>query len=121
MRILLVEDEPKLADFIHRGLVAERFATDVTHDGESGWDFASTYEYDLIILDLMLPLLDGSEVLRRIRHKNQQVPIFVVTARDSVNDKVHTFEAGADDYLTKPFSFAELLVRVKALLRTGSG
>src|SRR5215210_1088926 len=119
MRILLVEDEEKVSRFIVRGLEAERFAVDAVFDGTSGLDFATTYSYDLIILDLMLPGLSGTEALRRIRQTNNSVPILILTARDAVADKVENFEAGADDYLTKPFAFAELLVRVKALLRRG--
>ena len=119
MRVLLVEDEKKVSSFVARGLAEERFAVDVAHDGQSGFELATTYHYDLIILDLMLPKLDGSEVLRRIRKQNANVPVLVLTARDSVADKVGNFEAGTDDYLTKPFAFAELLVRVKALLRRG--
>jgi two-component system copper resistance phosphate regulon response regulator CusR len=119
MRILLVEDEKKVADIIVRGLKAERFAVDVCHDGQSGWESADTYNYDLLILDLMLPGLSGTEVLANVRRKNQSVPILILTARDSTADKVKNFEGGADDYLTKPFAFAELLVRVKALLRRG--
>jgi len=119
MRILLVEDEKKLADMVARGLKAERCAVDVANDGQSGWEMANTYEYDLAILDLMLPGLSGTEVLRRIRRKNSTIPILILTARDATNEKVENFEAGADDYLTKPFAFAELLVRVKALLRRG--
>jgi two-component system copper resistance phosphate regulon response regulator CusR len=119
MRILLVEDEKKVADIIVRGLKAERFAVDVANDGASGWDLAAAYDYDLVILDLMLPGLSGAEILQRIRTKNQLVPILILTARDAMADKVKTFEAGADDYLTKPFAFAELLLRVKALLRRG--
>src|SRR5215472_8997315 len=119
MRILVVEDEKKLADMVARGLKAERAAVDVANDGETGWQMANTYDYDLIILDLMLPALSGTEVLRRIRRKNGQVPILILTARDATDEKVQNFEAGADDYLTKPFAFAELLVRVKALLRRG--
>jgi DNA-binding response OmpR family regulator len=119
MRILLVEDEKKVADIILRGLKAERYAVDVHHDGQSGWEAASTYNYDLIILDLMLPKLNGTEVLERVRRKNQQVPILILTARDGITDKIKNFEGGADDYLTKPFAFAELALRIKALLRRG--
>ncbi|HUA39906.1 MAG TPA: response regulator transcription factor [Candidatus Sulfopaludibacter sp.] len=119
MRILLVEDEKKVADIIERGLRAERFAVDVCHNGRAGWEMAGAYDYDLVILDLMLPELSGGELLEKIRRKNQQVPILILTARDGMADKVKNFEAGADDYLTKPFAFAELLVRIKALLRRG--
>ncbi|HEY2084161.1 MAG TPA: response regulator transcription factor [Verrucomicrobiae bacterium] len=119
MRILVVEDEKKLADMVARGLKAERYAVDVANDGETGWQMAGTYEYDLAILDLMLPGLSGTEILRRIRRKNSTIPILILTARDATDEKVQNFEAGADDYLTKPFAFAELLVRVKALLRRG--
>ncbi len=121
MRMLLIEDEKKVAEFVARGLRAERFAVDVSHDGQSGWEMASTYAYDLIVLDLMLPLLNGTEVLKRIRRHSPQVPVLILTARDGTAEKVENFEAGADDYLTKPFAFAEFLVRVKALLRRGSG
>src|SRR5438270_10300797 len=119
MRLLLIEDEPKVSGFVARGLTAERFAVDVAADGNSGLDLATAYHYDLVILDLMLPGMDGSQVLRRMRSQNAHVPVLILTARDAVADKVGTFEAGADDYLTKPFAFAELLVRVKALLRRG--
>ena len=120
MRLLLIEDEKKVAEFVARGLRAERFAVDVAHDGESGWELASAYHHDLILLDLMLPGLSGTEVLKRVRQKNPTVPVLVLTARDGMREKVEHFEAGADDYLTKPFAFAELLVRVKALLRRGA-
>ena len=102
MRILLVEDEEKVSHFIERGLVAERFAVDTAHDGTTGLELASTYHYDLIILDLLRPGLSGSEVLGRIRRNNSHVPILILTARDAIADKVENFEAGADDYLTKP-------------------
>jgi DNA-binding response OmpR family regulator len=120
MRILIVEDEKKLCELIERALKAERYAVDIAVDGINGWALANAYNYDLVILDLMLPGLTGGEVLQRIRRKNQQVPILILTARDATEEKVRNFEAGADDYLTKPFAFAELLMRVKALLRRGS-
>jgi len=119
MRLLLVEDERKVSELVARALRAERYAVDVAENGEQGWQLAQAYEYDLIILDLMLPGLGGAEVLRRIRRRNHQVPILVLTARDATEEKVANFEAGADDYLTKPFAFAELVMRVKALLRRG--
>src|SRR5215831_4370530 len=119
MRILVVEDEEKVSRFVVKGLTSERFAVDVARDGKTGWELAQTYQYDLVILDLMLPGLTGGEVLNRIRKLKSQVPVLILTARDSLSDKVEHFEAGADDYLTKPFAFAELLVRIKALLRRG--
>ena len=119
MRLLLIEDEKKMADFLARGLRAERFAIDIAADGEDGLHLASTYDYDLIILDLMLPVMSGTEVLKRVRRKKPSVPVLILTALDDTERKVENFEAGADDYLTKPFAFAELLVRVKALLRRG--
>jgi DNA-binding response OmpR family regulator len=120
MRILLVEDESKVARFIERGLSADCFAVDTAADGNSGLDLARAYPYDLIILDLMLPGVSGTEILRQLRRKDTNVPVLVLSARDRVSDKVGHMELGADDYLTKPFAFAELLVRVKALLRRGA-
>lgn len=119
MRILVIEDEPKVSALVKRGLTAERYAVDVSADGREGLEYTEAYPYDLIMLDLMLPTMSGVEVLQRIRRTNQYVPILVLTARDSVDDKVKLFDCGADDYLTKPFAFAELLVRAKALLRRG--
>jgi len=120
MRLLLVEDERKVADIVARGLRAERFAVDIASDGPAGWDMAAHIDYDLIILDLMLPGFGGTELLRRLRQANKNAAVLVLTARDSTADKVENLEAGADDYLTKPFAFAELLARVKALMRRPS-
>ncbi|MFI5336312.1 MAG: response regulator [Opitutales bacterium] len=117
MRILLIEDEKKVSDVVARGLRAESYAVDVAGDGEQGWEMASTTDYDLVILDLMLPNLGGTELLRRLRAQGCKAAVLVLTARDATIDKVENFEAGADDYLTKPFAYAELVVRVKALLR----
>lgn len=117
MRLLLVEDDRKLADFVARGLRAEGYAVDIVVDGREGRNHIDAYQYDLLILDLMLPLVSGSELLRMVRRSNPTLPVLVLTARDATEDKVKHFEAGADDYLTKPFDFAELVVRVKSLLR----
>jgi DNA-binding response OmpR family regulator len=117
VRVLIVEDDRKLADFVARGLRAERFAVDLAGDGHEGQRYIDAYPYDLLILDLMLPRLNGGELLQRVRRSHPSLPVLVLTARDATEDKVKHFEAGADDYLTKPFDFAELVVRIKALLR----
>ena len=120
MRILLIEDDEKVARAVSTGLEAERFAVDWVSDGPEGLDTARLGTYDLIILDLMLPGLSGTELLKRVRKVNSDVPILILTARDAMSEKIANFEAGADDYLTKPFAFAELVVRVNALLRRGT-
>lgn len=117
MRILLIEDEKKIAGFVALGLKSEGFAVDEAYDGKSGLELAQSYAYDLIILDIMLPGLRGTDLLHIIRASKRYVPVLMLTALDSITEKVKHFEAGADDYLTKPFAFAELQVRVKALLR----
>ena len=117
MRILVVEDEKKVASFIAKGLTEESYAVDVAYDGEEGAFMALENDYDLIILDLMLPKMDGMEILKKIREEQKDVPVLILTARDSVDDIVAGLEGGSDDYLTKPFAFAELLARIRALLR----
>jgi len=120
VRILVVEDEEKVASFIRKGLEEERYAVDVALDGEEGLELAELNPYDLIVLDLMLPGLDGFRFIQRLRAQGVHTPILVLTARDSVGDKVKGLDLGADDYLTKPFAFAELLARIRALLRRGA-
>ena len=117
VRILIVEDDRKLAEFVARGLRAERFAVDVVLNGREGESYINSYPYDLLILDLMLPQIPGMDVLRHACQTQPALPVLILTARDALEDKVAHFEAGADDYLTKPFDFAELLVRTKALMR----
>jgi heavy metal response regulator len=117
MRILVIEDEKKVATFIKKGLVEEHYAVDTAFDGEEGLYLAEVNEYDLIVLDLMIPKIDGFGVLKKIRERKDNVPILVLTAKDSVEDTVRGLDAGCDDYLTKPFAFAELLARIRALLR----
>ncbi len=120
MRILIVEDDLNLARFIQKGLREELYAVDVAGDGEEGFLLAGVNPYDLIILDVMLPKMDGLDVCRRLRAERKAIPILLLTARESVEDKVAGLDTGADDYLTKPFAFAELLARVRALLRRGN-
>lgn len=119
MRILVIEDEKKVADFIKRGLKEEGFAVDVASDGEDGYFQATEILYDLIVLDLMLPKLDGLSLCKKLRQNDIQTPLIMLTAKDSVKDKVTGLDSGADDYLTKPFSFEELLARIRALMRKG--
>ena len=117
MRILLVEDNPRVASFIRRGLREEHYTVDLAHDGEEALFLAQTGEYDLIILDLLLPKRSGLEVLKTLRAERNTLPVLILTAKDEPKDKVNGLDSGADDYLTKPFEFEELLARVRALLR----
>ncbi|MFQ5586120.1 MAG: response regulator [Thermodesulfobacteriota bacterium] len=119
MRILVVEDEKKVAGFIKRGLEEESYAVDVAYDGEKGQHLAESNEYDVILLDIMLPKKNGIEVLKELRGKSIKTPVLLLTARDSVDDRVEGLDSGADDYLTKPFAFAELIARLRALMRRG--
>lgn len=120
MRILVVEDDPNMGRFIQKGLQEERYAVDMAKDGEEGLLLAEVNPYDLIILDVMLPKLDGLGVCGRLRSERKTTPILFLTARESLEDKVAGFDQGADDYLTKPFAFAELLARARALIRRGN-
>jgi len=120
MRILVVEDDRRLSSIIKRGLVEEGYAVDTVYDGEEGQYFAESTTYDLIILDIMLPKKDGLQVCRDLRVKKINAPILMLTARDTVEDKVIGLDAGADDYMVKPFAFNELLARIRALLRRES-
>jgi len=117
MRILVIEDEKKIANFIKRGLKEEGYTVDAAHDGEEGYFLAKTNDYDLIVLDIMLPKMDGISLCRKIREEKISAPVLMLTARGTVKDKVTGLDAGADDYLTKPFAFEEFLARIRALLR----
>ena len=120
MRILVVEDEPKMAGLIKRGLEEEGLAVDVTGNGEDAVWMAGSTEYDVVVLDVMMPGLDGLEVCRRLRDDGVWTPVLMLTARDAVGDRVAGLDSGADDYLVKPFSFDELLARLRALVRRGA-
>jgi two-component system, OmpR family, copper resistance phosphate regulon response regulator CusR len=119
MKILIVEDEHKTGDYLKQGLSEAGFVADLARDGVDGLHLALTGDYDLMVLDVMLPRLDGWQVLREIRKKGKHLPVLFLTARDQVEDRVKGLEFGADDYLVKPFAFSELLARVRALLRRG--
>ena len=117
MRVLVVEDEHKIANAIRRGLELESFAVDVANDGEGGFDLAATVDYEVIILDLMLPKMDGVTLCKKLREEGKMTRILMLTAKGQLGDKVEGLNAGADDYLVKPFAFEELLARVRALAR----
>lgn len=117
MRILVVEDEHKIAQAIKKGLEQEIFSVDLAFNGTEGYDLASTEDYDVIVLDIMLPQLSGLEICKKLREKDIQTPILMLTAKNEIEDRVEGLNLGADDYLTKPFAFEELLARIRALLR----
>lgn len=117
MRILVIEDEKKIADFIKRGLKEEGYAADTAHDGKEGYFLATTNDYDIIVLDLMLPQMDGVAICKKLRSEHIATPIIMLTAKETIADKVTGLDAGADDYITKPFAFEELLARIRAVLR----
>lgn len=117
MKVLIVEDEHKIAQSIKKGLAQEAYAVDIAFDGQSGLDFALAEPYDCIILDRMLPTVDGIEICRRLREEGNHTPILMLTAKDQTQDKVEGLDAGADDYLGKPFAFEELVARIRALTR----
>jgi len=119
MKILIIEDEQKTGDYLQQGLSEAGFMVDLVRDGLDGLHLALTDDYDLLVLDVMLPGLDGWQVLQRVRQEGKHIPVLFLTARDQVKDKVKGLELGADDYLVKPFAFSELLARVRTLLRRG--
>ncbi|MFH1460120.1 MAG: heavy metal response regulator transcription factor [Candidatus Omnitrophota bacterium] len=119
MKVLVVEDEEKVLSFIQKGFKEHGFCVDIARDGREGFFLAAGEKYDCIILDVMLPALDGYEIIKQLKAKNILTPVIFLTAKDTVEDKVQGLELGADDYLVKPFAFSELLARVRALLRRG--
>ena len=121
MRLLLVEDDRKIASFISKGLKQAGFAVDHVLDGQEGLRMALNEPYDIAIIDIMLPLLDGLSVIERLRHRKINIPVLILSAKRSVDDRVKGLQSGSDDYLTKPFAFSELLARVQALIRRSSG
>lgn len=121
MRLLLVEDEPELNEIIAKRLKKEHYGVDQCFDGEEAWDYIEFTEYDAIILDIMLPKIDGIELMKRIRAQKKDTPVIMLTAKDTTEDRVTGLDSGADDYLVKPFAFDELLARIRVLLRRNTG
>jgi two-component system copper resistance phosphate regulon response regulator CusR len=117
MRILIVEDEKKTADYLHKGLTEHGFTVDTASDGEDGLHLARSEEYDLIVLDVMLPGMSGWSIIKELRGQGVGIPVIFLSAKDTVHDRVHGLELGADDYLVKPFAFSELLARIRIILR----
>jgi len=120
MRILVVEDDLRLAAMLQEALTSRQYVVNLAEDGESGWDWVQTADYDLILLDITLPKLDGIRFCQRLRHHHATLPVLMLTARDTLSDKVTGLDAGADDYMVKPFEMPELMARVRALLRRGT-
>lgn len=121
MKILIIEDEPKVVEFLKKGLEEQGYETEIAYDGQIGERLALKGGYDLILLDVILPYKNGYEVCRAIREKNQNIPVLMLTALDSMDDKITGFDSGVDDYLVKPFEFVELLARIKSLLKRSKG
>jgi DNA-binding response OmpR family regulator len=120
MRILIVEDDERITDAVAEDLTDQHHVVEIAHDGQTGWELIEAFSFDLILLDLMLPKLDGISLCRRLRSQGHSTPVLMLTARDTISDKVLGLDAGADDYLVKPFDLEELSARIRALLRRGS-
>ncbi|MGI0491455.1 response regulator transcription factor [Alkalinema pantanalense CENA528] len=121
MRILVVEDDIQIAEVLSDALAEHQYLVDVVRDGETAWDWIKTLPYDLLILDVTIPKLDGLSLCRQLRNRHYSLPVLMLTARDTIADKIHGLDAGADDYMVKPFDLQELMARVRALLRRGTG
>ncbi|WP_017326486.1 response regulator transcription factor [Synechococcus sp. PCC 7336] len=119
MKLLVVEDDRRITALLQESLAEQNFLVEVAHDGEMGWDMLDAFKYDLVLLDVMLPKLDGISLCRKLRSRGYQLPILMLTAKDTTTDKVVGLDAGADDYVVKPFKFSELSARIRALLRRG--
>ncbi|MTJ52575.1 response regulator transcription factor [Anabaena sp. UHCC 0253] len=120
MKVLLVEDDERIASSLTEALTDHNYAVDIASDGEEGWEFITAFSYDLILLDVMLPIFNGIELCQKLRRRGYTVPVLMLTAKDSSTDKVQGLDAGADDYVIKPFDLKELLARIRALLRRGN-